>query len=62
MKTLELKCGMLTVLTEVAGSERVLTMVYNTQNYWGFGLCPSSGILEAIKHNISEIGSVSVLR
>jgi hypothetical protein len=21
-------------------------MVYNTQNYWGFGLCPSSGILE----------------
>jgi hypothetical protein len=22
---------------------RVLTMVYNTQNYWVFGLCPSSG-------------------
>jgi hypothetical protein len=22
---------------------RVLTMVYNTQNYWGFGLYPSSG-------------------
>jgi hypothetical protein len=21
-------------------------MVYNTQNYWGFGLRPSSGILE----------------
>jgi hypothetical protein len=21
-------------------------MVYNTQNYWGFGLIPSSGILE----------------
>jgi hypothetical protein len=24
----------------------VLTMVYNTQNYWVFGLYPSSGILE----------------
>jgi hypothetical protein len=23
----------------------VLMMVYNTQNYWVFGLCPSSGIL-----------------
>jgi hypothetical protein len=22
---------------------RVLTMVYDTQNYWGFGLYPSSG-------------------
>jgi hypothetical protein len=22
---------------------RVLTMVYKTQNYWGFGLYPSSG-------------------
>jgi hypothetical protein len=25
------------------GFYRVLTMVYNTQNYWVFGLCPSSG-------------------
>jgi hypothetical protein len=24
----------------------VLTMVHNTQNYWVFGLFPSSGILE----------------
>jgi hypothetical protein len=24
----------------------VLTIVYNTQNYWVFGLFPSSGILE----------------
>jgi hypothetical protein len=37
-------------------------MVYNTQNYWLFGLCPSSGILESRKHNVSETGSVSVLR
>jgi hypothetical protein len=37
-------------------------MVYNTQNYWVFELCPSSGILETIKHNVLETGSVSVLR
>jgi hypothetical protein len=37
-------------------------MVYNTQNYWFFGLCPSSGILETRKHDVSETGSVSVLR
>jgi hypothetical protein len=37
-------------------------MVYNTQNYWVFGLCPSSGILETRKHNVSETGSVSVPR
>jgi hypothetical protein len=42
---------------------RVLTMVYNTQRYWVFGLCPSSGFfLNNEKHNISETGSVSVLR
>jgi hypothetical protein len=33
-----------------------------TQNYWVFGLCPSPGILETRKHNVSETGSVSVLR
>jgi hypothetical protein len=37
-------------------------MVYNTQNYWVFGLCPSSDILETTKHNVSETGSISVLR
>jgi hypothetical protein len=40
-------------------------MVYNTQNhcfFWGGGFCPSSGILETRKHNVSETGSVSVLR
>jgi hypothetical protein len=35
-------------------------MVYNTQNYWGFGLFPSPGILENIKHDVSETRSVSV--
>jgi hypothetical protein len=32
------------------------------QNYWVFGLCPSSGILETRKHNVLETGFVSVLR
>jgi hypothetical protein len=35
-------------------------MVYNTQNYWVFGLFPASSILETRKH-VSETGSVSVL-
>jgi hypothetical protein len=37
-------------------------MVYNTQNYWVLGLFPSSGILQNRKHDVSETGSVSVLR
>jgi hypothetical protein len=37
-------------------------MVYNTQNYWVLGLCPSSVILETRKHSVSESGSVSVLK
>jgi hypothetical protein len=32
-------------------------MVYNTQNYWLSGLCPSSGILNTRKHNVPETGS-----
>jgi hypothetical protein len=36
-------------------------MVYNTQNYWVFRLFPSSGVLDNRKHDVSEIGSVSVL-
>jgi hypothetical protein len=35
--------------------------VYNTQNYWVFGLCPVSHILKTREHNISETGSVSIL-
>jgi hypothetical protein len=30
-------------------------MVYNTQNYRIFGLCPSSGILTTRKHNVSKL-------
>jgi hypothetical protein len=32
------------------------------QNYWVFGLCPSSRILKTRNRNVSETGSVSVLR
>jgi hypothetical protein len=35
---------------------------YNLEKYWVFGLFPSSGILENRKHDVSEIGSVSILR
>jgi hypothetical protein len=31
-------------------------------NYWVFGLFPSPGILVTRKHDVSETGSVSVLR
>jgi hypothetical protein len=34
-------------------------MVYNIQNYWVFGLFPSSGIIGIRKHDVSETGSVS---
>jgi hypothetical protein len=34
----------------------------NTQNYWVFGLCPSSGILKDTKEKVSETGSVSNFR
>jgi hypothetical protein len=37
-------------------------MVYNTQGYWIFGLCPSSDILQnRTVDNAPETGSVSVL-
>jgi hypothetical protein len=35
-------------------------MVCNTQNYWVFGLCPSSGVPKTREHKVSESGSVSV--
>jgi hypothetical protein len=37
----------------------VLTMVYHSQNYWVFGLFPSSGIVGTRKHDVSVAGSVS---
>jgi hypothetical protein len=35
-------------------------VVYNAENYWVVGLCPSSGI--KLENNVSESGSVSVFR
>jgi hypothetical protein len=40
----------------------VLTTVYNFQNYWVSGLCPSSGVLEIRKYDVSRTGSRSILR
>jgi hypothetical protein len=37
-------------------------MVNDSQNYWGFGLFPSSGILPNRGYDVSETGSVSVFR
>jgi hypothetical protein len=37
-------------------------MVYNTQNYWGFGLCLSSGFEETREYNVSETGLVMEVR
>jgi hypothetical protein len=37
-------------------------MVYNTKDHRVSELFSSSGILNTIKHNVSETGSVSVLR
>jgi hypothetical protein len=31
-------------------------MVSNIQNHWVSGLCPPSGILNTINHNVSETG------
>jgi hypothetical protein len=47
-------CKSLTLLRQNTGTILLLRIA--------FGLCPSSGILETRKHNVSETGSVSVLR
>jgi hypothetical protein len=40
----------------------IRAIIIFTQNDWVFGLCPSPGILKTREHNVSENGSVSVLR
>jgi hypothetical protein len=37
-------------------------MLYDIQNYWVFGLCPPSEIVNIRKHKVSEIKIVSDLR
>jgi hypothetical protein len=34
----------------------------HAQNHWVYGIRPASGILNTRKHNVSEAGSVSLLR
>jgi hypothetical protein len=34
----------------------------SVQNFWVIGLCPSSGVLETIKHKVSETGFFPILR
>jgi hypothetical protein len=34
-------------------------MIYETKIYWGFALCPSSGILKTKEHNVSKTRPVS---
>jgi hypothetical protein len=50
------------LLVECKSTKLIMTMVYtDNQNCWGSGLCPSSGILNTIKHNVSETGLFSVI-
>jgi hypothetical protein len=39
-----------------------MKLKWDSQNYWGFGLYPSPGVLKTREHNVKETGSVSVLR
>jgi hypothetical protein len=42
---------------------RVLTEMYNTQDYWVYRLFPSSCFLNHTKvHDVSKTGAVSILR
>jgi hypothetical protein len=45
-------------------SETIYTPCYliNTRNHWVSGHCPTSGIINTGKHNVSETGFVSALR
>jgi hypothetical protein len=36
-------------------------MMHDTENHWDFGLCPSSGIVIAREHNVSETPSFLAL-
>jgi hypothetical protein len=40
----------------------MMSRKFEVQKYWVFELRPWSGTLETRKHNVSETGSVSVLR
>jgi hypothetical protein len=60
------------VTSELLGKVKVRVKLFLSQaveahkversRLWVLGLCPSSGIVEIGKYNVSETGSVSVLR
>jgi hypothetical protein len=49
-------------IVELSGLSVNHLKIHPAQNYWVFGLCPLSTILETRKHRVSETGSVSILR
>jgi hypothetical protein len=53
---------LLLCLTTIFNLNNGLPIVKN-QDYWVFGLCPSSSFINTTKeHNVSETGSISVIR
>jgi hypothetical protein len=41
--------------TAISRGWRILALVYDIQNYWVCGLCPSSGIIITREHNVIEV-------
>jgi hypothetical protein len=62
---IQIVCGSLDSLPRLVIRQWILQQLAKpyvyTRNYWVFGLCPSSNILETRKQNVSETGSISVL-
>jgi hypothetical protein len=46
--------GVLGTCFTLVHSKGVLTVVYDSRDYWVLGLRPSSGILEASQHNLGN--------
>jgi hypothetical protein len=61
-------CGRLTCITSLlihvsdSTQKNRLVCMPSLRNYWVLGLCPSSSILETRRHDVSETGSVFILR
>jgi hypothetical protein len=36
--------------------------IFCIQNYWDFGICPSSSALKTTEHNVPEMGFISIFR
>jgi hypothetical protein len=56
-------CYMLAGLTHI--QQKLALPAYvrmSIQNYWVFGLLPSSDVLKLREHNVTESGPISILR